>query len=211
MSTQHATLGSSAAAIHSAVMAHAQPAPGLRWADIGCGTGGVIRQILAHDPSLLIASDLLPWLPDDLSDVQFVQGDAIEVLASLPIVNRLLMVETIEHLDAPWTALRLAARKIAPGGLLVVTTPNIRSLRHRLELPARGTLTSFRPGDDAHLTPVLFHVVARVLGEEGLTAVAFYARRDVIPLTRGRSWASSLAQRFPVLLDASLGIAARRA
>ena len=211
MLTQRATLGSSAASIHSAVMAHAEPTPGLRWADVGCGTGGTIRQIRAYEPALLIASDLLPWLPDDLSDVQFVQGDAIEVLASLPTVDRLLMVETIEHLDAPWTALRLAAGKIAPGGLLVITTPNIQSLRHRLELPVRGALTSFRSSDAAHLTPVLFHVAARVLGEEGLTTVAFYAGRDVIPLTSGQHWPSSVAARFPALLNASLGIVARRA
>jgi SAM-dependent methyltransferase len=208
---QKASGGTSTSNIHAAVMAHAAPAPGLRWADIGCGTGDDLRQIRdRYAPASLIGSDLLPWLPDDLSDVQFLEGDALWALSQIDNVDRLLMVETIEHLEAPWTALRAAARKVAPNGLLIVTTPNVRSLRHRLDLLVRGNLTSFRPDNDAHLTPVLLHVARRILDEEGMSSSVFYCNPDVIPFTGGRKWTGALARRFPSLLAVSVGIVAER-
>src|SRR5277367_6386054 len=123
---QRTSGGISSSDIHAAVMAHALPVPGLRWADIGCGTGDDLREIRdRYAPARLIGSDLLRWLPDDLSDVQFVEGDAVWALTQIESVDRLLMVEAIEHLEAPWSALRAAARKVAPNGLMIVTTPNI--------------------------------------------------------------------------------------
>lgn len=203
--------GISTSDIHAAVMAHAAPAPGLRWADIGCGTGEDLRQIRdRYAPASLIGSDLLPWLPDDLSDIQFLEGDALWAMNQIDSVDRLLMVETIEHLEAPWTALRMAARKVAPNGLLIVTTPNVRSLRHRLDLLVRGSLTSFRPDNVAHLTPVLLHIAQRILDEEGMPSSVFYCNPDVIPFTRGRQWTDALARRFPSLLAVSVGIVAER-
>jgi 2-polyprenyl-3-methyl-5-hydroxy-6-metoxy-1,4-benzoquinol methylase len=203
--------GTSTSEIHSAVMARATPTPGLRWADIGCGTGEDLRQIRDHySPASLIGSDLLCWLPDDLSDIQFLEGDAVWALDQVDTVDRLLMVETIEHLEAPWAALRTAARKVAPSGLLIVTTPNVRSLRHRLDLLVRGNLTSFRPDNVAHLTPVLPHIARRILDEEGMQSSVFYSSPDVIPFTGGKRWLDTLARRCPSLLYVSLGIVAWR-
>jgi len=192
-------------------MARAAPTPGLRWVDIGCGTGEDLRQIRDHySPASLIGSDLLPWLPDDLSDIQFLKGDAVWALDQIDPVDRLLMVEMIEHLEAPWAALRIAARKVAPNGLLIVTTPNVRSLRHRLDLLVRGNLTSFRPDNGAHLTPVLPHIARRILDEEGMQSSLFYCSPDVIPFTGGKRWLDALARRWPSLLYLSLGIVAKR-
>jgi len=208
---QRTSGGISSSDIHAAVMAHALPVPGLRWADIGCGTGDDLREIRdRYAPAQLIGSDLLRWLPDDLSDVQFVEGDAVWALTQIESVDRLLMVEAIEHLEAPWSALRAAARKVAPNGLMIVTTPNIRSLRHRLDLLVRGNLTSFRPDNVAHLTPVLPHIALGILDEEGMRSSLFYASSDVIPFTGGKRWLGALARRFPSLLNVSVGIVAER-
>jgi len=211
-SVQLETKGNSAPAIHAAALAHALPAPGLRWADIGCGSGDLLRLIHGQwEPAELTGADLLPWLDPELApDVTFVRGDALAVLRAMEPVDRLLMVEVIEHLEAPWTALREAASKVAPSGSLVVTTPNVRTLRHRLELGLRGELTSFRPGNAAHLTPVLEHVLSRILAEEGLTCQFFYAQADVVPFTGGRLWPAPIADRFPRLTKISVGVTASR-
>jgi hypothetical protein len=122
-----------------------------------------------------------------------------------------MLLETIEHLESPWTALRAAARLVAPGGRIVVSTPNTATLRHRLDLLLRGQLTSFRPDHEPHLSPALPHVTRRILAEEGLHVDRpSYAAADVIPLTRGRVWPDRLCELWPVLLSVSVIVAASR-
>jgi len=117
----------------------------------------------------------------------------------------------IEHLEAPWTALRAAARLVAPGGWIVVSTPNLARLRNRLELAVRGQFTSFRPDNEAHISPAPPHVTRRILSEEGLTAEEpRFAGRDVISLTGGRTWPQGVRERVPVLTSVSVIIAAQR-
>ncbi len=216
MGTGHAaqvgSRGGSTAEIRAAALNHASPRPGLSWADIGCGAGDMLREIRdLWQPAALVGSDLLPWLSRDLCDsVDFVEADALDALAQIQPVDRLLMVEVLEHVEAPWLVLRGAARKVAPQGILVLTTPNVRTARHRLELLTRGSLTGFRPDNQSHLTPVLDHVVTRVLAEEGMTCQTFYAGRDVVSLTRGLLWPQTIAAKAPSLLHVSLGFVATR-
>ena len=106
--------------------------------------------------------------------------------------------------------LRAAARRVAPAGRLVVTTPNVTSLRHRLELLVRGQLTSFRPDNLPHLTPCLRHVIERVLTDEGLVVGHGYVGPDVIPLVGGRRWPPILQRNAAHLTSVSLVVTADR-
>jgi SAM-dependent methyltransferase len=204
--------GSSISAIVTAALQAAEPRPGLRWLDIGCGRGDLLRRVRDEwQPSELHGIDPIDWLDPDLrADVNF-HALAAEDASDLPVVERVLLVEVIEHLEAPWSALRSAARLVAPGGRLVVSTPNIATLRHRLELGVRGNLTSFRPDFDPHISPALPHVTARILAEEGLVVEPpRYAGADVIPLTHGRTWPESIRARYPALTSVSVITAAHR-
>jgi SAM-dependent methyltransferase len=188
----------------------AQPAPGLRWLDIGCGRGDLLRRIRDEwRPATLCGVDPIDWLDDDLrADVEF-HTLAAEQADQLASADRVLLVEVIEHLEAPWSALRMAARLVAPGGRIVVSTPNLASLRHRLELTLRGNLTSFRPGYQPHVSPALPHVITRILAEESLAAEApRFAGADVISLAKGRVWPERVRLRYPVLTSISTVIAA---
>jgi SAM-dependent methyltransferase len=189
----------------------AEPQPGLSWLDIGCGTGELLRMIRERwQPRSLAGVDPLPWLAPDLAEVEFHQI-AAEQIDALAVADRVMLIETIEHLEAPWTVLRAAARLVAPGGRIVVSTPNIRTLRNRLELSVRGQLTSFRPGYEPHLTPSLPHVTARILTAEGLVVEPLgYAGADVLPGTGGRCWPEQLRARWPVLLSISVFVSASR-
>jgi len=211
-SSQRDSGGSSTSAIVEAALAAAQPQPGLRWLDIGCGRGELLRAVRDRwQPAQLRGTDALDWLADDLrGDVDF-QVLAAERSEGLPTADRVLLVEVIEHLEAPWSTLRATARLLAPGGRIVLSTPNLATLRHRLELAARGTLTSFRPGYAPHLSPALAHVISRILAEEGLTPEPpQYAEADVISFARGRTWPESLRRRYPRLCSVSVLIAASR-
>ena len=98
--------GGSSASINQSALATARPAPGLSWLDIGCGTGSALRAIReAHQPGSLTGVDLIDWLADDLrDDVRMLTGSAEQVLSDIDPVDRVLMVEVLEHLDAPWSS-----------------------------------------------------------------------------------------------------------
>lgn len=210
---QRRTAGNSTPEVHEAALRWADPRPGLGWIDIGAGTGDILRSVRDRwAPESMTAVDLLPWLALDLqADVRMITGDAVAVLPDLPPADRVLAVETIEHLESPWTFLRLAARLVKPGGVLVVTTPNVATLRHRLELAVRGQLTSFRDDNPQHLTPALAHVMQSVLDQEGMVDIQrAYCTADVVPLTGGRRWTARAVDRAPSLLCTSLMVRAKR-
>jgi 2-polyprenyl-3-methyl-5-hydroxy-6-metoxy-1,4-benzoquinol methylase len=195
-----------------AALVAARPQPHLRWLDIGCGRGELLREIRDEwQPSALSGIDPIDWLADDLrADVHFEQLPA-EDAGRLAQADRVLMIEVIEHLEAPWRALRSAAGRVAPGGRLVVSTPNLATLRSRLELALRGNLTSFRPGYEPHVSPALPHVTSRILREEGLSVQApRFAGADVISLSGGRVWPEAIRARYPRLTSVSVVIAAQR-
>jgi SAM-dependent methyltransferase len=210
---QLASAGASMDEIVDAALAAAQPERGLRWLDIGCGRGDLLRRIRDEwQPASLTGADPIDWLDEDLKeDVDFHPLPA-ERTDALPIADRVMLVETIEHLEAPWSALRAAAHLVAPGGRIVVSTPNLATLRNRLELGLRGRLTNFRPGYDPHISPALPHVTTRILIEEGLTVEApRFAGADVISLTGGRIWPERVRTRYPSLTSVSVVISGRRA
>jgi len=203
--------GTSPESIARAALDLAHPEPGLRWLDIGCGEGQLLRLIKERwQPSELHGLDPIAWLAEDLRGEVSFQHEPAEQ-ARLPQADRVMLIETIEHLQAPWSTLRNAARAVAPGGWIVVSTPSLATLRTRLELLVRGNLTSFRPGYEPHLSPALPHVTARLLGEEGLDVKPpSYAEADVIPLTGGRTWPERVRSRFPELTSVSVIVAASR-
>jgi 2-polyprenyl-3-methyl-5-hydroxy-6-metoxy-1,4-benzoquinol methylase len=192
--------------VQTDALAAAAPQSGLAWLDIGCGRGTVLRAIRErHRPARLTGVDVIDWLDDDLRrDIELIVAPAEEALVELPAADRVLLIETIEHLDAPWSVLRAAARLVATGGRIVVSTPTVANLRHRLELPIRGELTYFRRDNVPHQTPALPHVIERILGEEGLMTTRGHAGTDIIPFTGGRRWPAGVCRRAPALTAISV-------
>lgn len=190
----------------------AHPEPHLRWLDIGCGTGDLLRAVRDRwQPASLTGLDPISWLEDDLRDDVRFHAIAAEDAGALEPADRVMLVEVIEHLEAPWSVLRTAAGLVAPGGWIVVSTPNLATLRNRLELAVRGQLTSFRPGYDPHISPALPHVIERVLSEEQLLpGVPRFAGTDVVSFAKGRAWPARVQQRFPELTSVSVIVSAQR-
>jgi SAM-dependent methyltransferase len=211
-SEQLASAGTSTTEILDSVLETSRPSPNLRWLDIGCGRGDLLRRIRdTWEPAELRGIDPIDWLDEDLkADVDFL-ATAAEHTDGLPVADRVLLVEVIEHLEAPWSGLRQAARLVAPGGRLVVSTPNLTTLRNRLDLSVRGQLTSFRPDNQPHLSPALPHVTERIVIDEGFTLdPRSFAGADVISLSNGRVWPASIRRRYPALTSISVITSASR-
>jgi 2-polyprenyl-3-methyl-5-hydroxy-6-metoxy-1,4-benzoquinol methylase len=210
---QRTSLGISADEILEEVLRKAGPESGASWLDVGCGTGDLLRLVgERYAPARMTGVDLIDFLSVDLRPLVDLRiGQAEDVLEGLGSFQRVVLSEVIEHLDAPWSTLRAAALLVAPGGRIVVSTPNIAAFRSRLNLLARGELAAFRPDNLPHQTPALAHVIRRVLTEQGIVELTTsYAARDVLPLTGGRHWPRRAARRWPRLAHISVVIAGAR-
>ncbi len=203
--------GASLEEIVEGALAAAQPQAGLRWLDIGCGRGDLLRAIrdAGSRPSCTAWTRSMARRRSARRGVASSRSRPSR--RELPSVDRVMLVEVIEHLEAPWTRCATPHGASRRAGAIVVSTPNLATLRTRLELAVRGNLTSFRPDNEPHISPALPHVTTRILPEEGLTVdPPTFAGADVISLTGGRVWPESLRRRFPELTSVSVVIAARR-
>jgi SAM-dependent methyltransferase len=80
-------------------------------------------------------------------------------------------VEIIEHLENPRHFLRQCVRLLTPGGLLVLTTPNIEDVYSRVRFLLRGRFSFFYEEhyrDMGHLTPLTSWQLRQMFAELGL-------------------------------------------
>ena len=181
------SLGTSDDAIYRAVRAvvSARGGSGVL-ADVGCGRGALWTHLRPHF-TRCIAFDALRYdgLP---SDVEFhaVDMDRVPLPVDPASVDVVAAVETIEHLENPRAFVRELTRITRPGGLVVITTPNQRSLLSLLTLIATGEFSAFRENSyPAHRTALLEIDLRRILGECGVTDVwVDHSLRGRIALSR---------------------------
>ena len=147
--------------------------------DLGCGTGAWLTRLadagfanltgIDHNLENFDAHEFAHFNAIDLMN-----GDLAQFAASS--FGLVTAIELIEHVANPERIVEIAARCLAPRGWLVITTPNIYSIRARMRFLLTGNLDYFeRQAAPDHIHPL-------VLG-------AF--RRHVLPrypLTLERVW-----------------------
>jgi len=119
-----------------AKLAGSQGAP-LRWLDFGCGAGAFLKFLrergqLAGRPLELTGHDVGSYadLLRSQDGFRILDLDAVarEPDGAYDVIS---LIEVIEHLPAPLEPLRLVARLLKPGGLLLLTTGNLESAAAR--------------------------------------------------------------------------------
>lgn len=120
--------------------------------DLPCGSGAFTKR-LAEAVYTVTAADLVshPAVPETLFQ-------AANMNEPLPFpdatFDAIVSIEGIEHIERPFDFIRECRRLLRPGGWLILTTPNISSLRSRW----RWFLTGFHnkakhPLDETHPQP----------------------------------------------------------
>lgn len=156
------------------------PATPGRYLEIGCGAGAT----LAHIRTLGLATwaggvEFSPEAAKRAGEKGFdllLQGD-VETMA-LPLepgsLDVILCLDVLEHLRDPWAMAARLAGLLKPGGVLVVSLPNIRHYKIVLALLFRGQWRYQDAGilDRTHLRFFVRESAVELLHEAGLAVEA---------------------------------------
>lgn len=195
----HASRGASADVLYRRAAALLASADG-RGAvvDVGCGAGA-LRTALSAIASSYIGVDVVrfPALP---RDVEFRQANLD--LEPIPVADGsadiVAAIEVIEHLENPRRFMRELARIARPGAVVLVSTPNQRSVLSTLSLLVRGHFGAFGDREyPAHITALLDVDLLRIATECGLVDARIeYSLQGRVPLT-GLHFPAALSRVLP--------------
>jgi 2-polyprenyl-3-methyl-5-hydroxy-6-metoxy-1,4-benzoquinol methylase len=138
-------------------------AAGKRAVDLGAGPGAMAMclrslgcDVIAVDRDATGFSADLPHIGLDLDHPNFSSQLGS---SSFDLVTA---IEVIEHLESPISFLRNIGRLLAPGGVGVLTTPNVDSLPARFKFFLTGKLrTMDESSEPTHISPVFWDLFGR--------------------------------------------------
>jgi 2-polyprenyl-3-methyl-5-hydroxy-6-metoxy-1,4-benzoquinol methylase len=139
--------------------------PGLKAADLGSGPGAIAERlsalgfdVLAVDRDAKVFQAQLPHRTMDLNQPDFASQ------LGLHTFGLVTAIEVIEHVESPIGFLRNIGNMLAPGGVGVVTTPNVDSLPARLRFLVAGKIRTMDEfGDSTHISPIFYDLLQRQL------------------------------------------------
>lgn len=167
--------GNAAKNAHQVVLREllARASAGARVLDAPCGNGGLASRmsaagfdVIGLDIDSPTASDGYEFRRTDLSAPLPLADATVDVVVS---------VEGIEHLERPFDFVRECRRVLRPKGLLIMTTPNISSLRSRwrwfltgFHHKAKYALDETAPSPLHHVNMLSYHRLRYILHTNGL-------------------------------------------
>ena len=136
---------------------------GIRAADLGTGPGAMAERLQSLGCDV-IGSDMsadgfgakLPHVVVNFDRPDFASQFGTEKF------NLVTAIEVIEHVESPIGFLRNIGNLLAPGGVAVITTPNVESLPARLKFLLSGKIrTMDEHGEPTHISPIFTDLLDR--------------------------------------------------
>jgi len=195
--------------LHDAVLRFVtgQFRPEISILDCGAGTGAWTAALQARGYRGVHAIDLdaasfgasAAFAPVDLNSTF---SDAVANAFGPKPFDLITAIEVVEHLERPSLFLRQCRKLLAPGGALLLTSPNPESAPARLMFLATGRLRHFdRHGDPTHITPMFPALLARIAPGCG------FALESIVPIPHEttfpciRPWKRTIARGAACLLS----------
>lgn len=153
-----------------------------RHLDIGAGHGELIkrmRDVLKVQSSVCDYTDALMKLPDQKVDIANLNHEPLPYADA--IFDVVTATEVIEHLEDYRQVLREIYRVLKPGGVCILSTPNVLNLNSRLRYLWFGFYNLFGPlpvknsalySTGGHINPVSWFYVAHSLLDAGFASVS---------------------------------------
>lgn len=137
--------------------------------DVGAGAGAFSQRLAdaGYRPTALDV-DKEKWIP---RDIEFLNLDINKgVSASVDkTYDAACCLEVVEHVENPWELARDLRKVVEPGGLLLLTTPNITSFWSRMYFLRSGYFHGFMPYDldYGHISPISAHEMKLIAKNTG--------------------------------------------
>lgn len=150
--------------------------PHARILDLGAFTGALLARLRDAGFTALSGADLANHLTEDVAS--FRACDFNTAFADAFAGERfdcITACEVIEHLDDPRAFLRECHKLLVPGGLVVVSTPNIAFFEGRIKFALTGELWGFSARSyrsQRHISPIPASHVPMMLDEAGFALAA---------------------------------------
>jgi SAM-dependent methyltransferase len=136
--------------VHDKVAQILEPLPPGRLLDVPAGQGALAARLKAKGFQVG-ACDLYPEL-FRVPDIEVRRGD---LSGTLPYAaaefDYVVCLEGLEHIENPHQAIREFARILAPGGQLIVSTPNVLNVEERAKWLLYGYTSHFKPISTEHI------------------------------------------------------------
>jgi 2-polyprenyl-3-methyl-5-hydroxy-6-metoxy-1,4-benzoquinol methylase len=144
--------------------------------DVGAGAGSFCKRLLNQGYREIEAVEIntdwfqVPGIPVHALDLQKEWADQLPE----PAFDVVVTIEVIEHLENPWHFARQCARAVKPGGLILLSTPNIQSTRSRIQFLFDAEFRFFRQKDFeavGHMTSLTQNQIRQVFESAGCERV----------------------------------------
>ncbi len=170
--------------LHEQIAAAVTPllGPGSRVLDFGAGEGALSQRLadLGFDVQSVDIEVASFKASTAFERLDFNDRQAVDrfLVGHRGLYDLVIGVEVIEHVENPWQYVRDLTVLVHPGGLILITTPNVTSWYSRLKFLRTGRLHQFEDADRAygHINPV---------GEDELRLIATRCDLTVLSVKPG--------------------------